>query len=754
MRVQSIVSGFFVACAVAAMTLLAGCAGSEATPSGECGTDADCQANETCDNGTCVLKGMACNNNMDCPPGFMCTGGICTSASITDGDETDTADPDSEPADEDKDSGDSTVDGDDDPVAETEAEPEADPEMFEPEPDPAEETVTEEETPADGDVTEAEAEIEPEAEIDGDAEETVEQTDDIVEAEEETAAEQEPDPEPEAVDETEAESDVVIDCGEVDYRGVCIDNVLYYCISGEVRVDDCEAAGRICEFWTQAGINACLGGDGATCGNEGDPVCADGYACQGGTCQFVGDCSPGAETCTDGDAYACGDDHYWHLKETCADGSVCRVENDTAVCAEPVDGDLDAVDEEPETEIVDDVDPVDDADTVDDVDVVETEPELEEGCGDVTYSGSCEGNVLVYCYEEEVQRVDCGANSMTCQDVDGTGDYWCVSNEGGACTNPPPVYCRNDLVCFQGTCDPADACNTNGWLPDGVTSGSTSNGTNQFDPSCVDTNARGNEMLYMLHINAREWVEVEVNPSGSGDPVLYYLTSCDAGACPLGVDDNGSGSSESFALGSENPAEVFVGVDKYNSGTYSYTVDVTRHAAQTCADVTTINSDRTISGSTSYQFNDYNTTVFGSCADGQSATGNGHDFVYRIVPPAGLETHITVDPDTSSDVVLFLLNACDPAVASCGYCRDYESRGYAETVVVDADTETEFYLVVDGYSEDEGFSFTMDVSFQEPDSGCAAMGRSDTDFLDMMLLWVIATCGVAVALRRRRKVHS
>ena len=354
---------------------------------------------------------------------------------------------------------------------------EADPEIFEPEIDLPEEDVAEQDAEIDGDVTEEELEVEFEAEIDGDAEEAVELEDDVVEAEEgivteqeleaeiaeETEPEVELDPEPEVEAEQEAEAEVEINCDEVGYQGVCINNVLYYCISGNVRTEDCGADSRVCEFWEQAGIHACLGSEGAVCGNEGDPVCAEGYECQNNSCTFVGDCSPGEETCTDGDAYVCGDDHYWSLKETCADGTVCRMDGSTAICAEPVDGDEDTVEDEQE---IDDIDTVDDVDSVDDVEIEE-----EEGCGDITYNGICEDDVLVYCQDDHIERVDCGAAGMTCQDVDGQGDNWCVSNEGGACNNPPPIYCRNDLICYQGTCDPADACNQNGWLADGVTGG-------------------------------------------------------------------------------------------------------------------------------------------------------------------------------------------------------------------------------------------------------------------------------------------
>ena len=86
-------------------------------------------------------------------------------------------------------------------------------------------------------------------------------------------------------------------------------------------------------------------------------------------------------------------------------------------------------------------------------------------------------------------------------------------------------------------------------------------------------------------------------------------------------------------------------------------------------------------------------------------------FTALCVPPV-LKPISPFDPNTSNDVVLFLLDACEPSVASCGYCRDYEVSGYAETVIVDIDGPTEFYVVVDGYSADEGYDFSMDVSFR------------------------------------------
>ena len=63
------------------------------------------------------VKGMACNNNMDCPPGFMCTDGICTNSSMVDGDTVDNTD-DAEMPDLEKDTEEIPADGDDDQTEE------------------------------------------------------------------------------------------------------------------------------------------------------------------------------------------------------------------------------------------------------------------------------------------------------------------------------------------------------------------------------------------------------------------------------------------------------------------------------------------------------------------------------------------------------------------------------------------------------------------------------------------------------------
>lgn len=57
----------------------------------------------------------------------------------------------------------------------------------------------------------------------------------------------------------------------------------------------------------------------------------------------------------------------------------------------------------------------------------EPEPEPVEpasGCGDVTWEGHCEGNTVVWCQDDTIQRHECGA-SAACANIEEYGYYWC-----------------------------------------------------------------------------------------------------------------------------------------------------------------------------------------------------------------------------------------------------------------------------------------------------------------------------------------
>ena len=738
---------------------LAACSSGQSV-SGQCKNDSGCAADQRCADGACVPREGYCESIMDCPIGYGCRDHQCVS--LTPDGDTDVPQ-ETESAPEESDESDDAlppVDGDDETDMEEDQVTEDD--VL---PDLEEDSATTDEPEESADETdpqETDAETDAEPDIEADAEAETEGDSEVLpevehEGEQEPEVEADPDPASDAEPEAEADSDTAdipaeaeqeveegpVSCGDIGQEGVCLGDVLYWCMGNTLKSEDCAADGLLCEYWESAGIYACLGGDGAPCGSVGDPECAPGYQCQDGFCTPEETCTPGAEACRQGDAYRCSNQGRWVLKDDCTGEETCEVNLGVASCVESQpDGDLEA--ETPEAE----EEGIDQPETDETADLTESGENGEsEGCGEVTYEGLCQGNVLVYCYEGGLEYVDCGAEGMVCEDMGG-GDYWCASLEGGYCDTPPPIYCHAGLTCYNHVCQAPDACTTRGYLADGVTSGDTASGTNIMNPSCITSNARGNEALYLLHVGAREWVQVDLAPVSSGDPVLYALSQCNQNSCLVGADDNSSGSSETIYLGSETPGDIIIGADKYNAGTYRYTLTVTRHKAQTCDNVTTISSNTSITGDMRLDFNDYGSAVFGSCDDGDYSVGGGYDHIYRIQRPSAKEADITVTALTSGDPVIFVLDACDPTVAQCGYSLDSD-YGTSEELVVGTSGPTTFYIVVDNYNADEGYRYTLDVQFVDPGSGCAAFDKGG----DVVVVWVLALWGVLFVIGRRRKVH-
>ncbi|HVY47043.1 MAG TPA: hypothetical protein VHB21_14245, partial [Minicystis sp.] len=72
-------------------------------------------------------------------------------------------------------------------------------------------------------------------------------------------------------------------------------------------------------------------------------------------------------------------------------------------------------------------------------------------CGDVTWQGSCEDGVAVYCDGVAVQREDCASQGLGCGFAGDDQGYWCVQgcgdlDEVGACAGSSLRYCDQGQV--------------------------------------------------------------------------------------------------------------------------------------------------------------------------------------------------------------------------------------------------------------------------------------------------------------------
>ena len=154
--------------------------------------------------------------------------------------------------------------------------------------------------------------------------------------------------------------------------------------------------------------------DGKVCGDNGcGGVCGQcdaGDLCESGLC-VPAPCTP------DCDGKTCGDDGCDGVCGTCDSGSLCT---ESGIC------------------------------------------EKIEGCGEITYDGHCEGDVVIWCEDSTVQSYDCTSQGKVCGEKPGVGST-CIEGEtcapacGGRTCGPDGCggscgTCPSGSDCEQGTC--------------------------------------------------------------------------------------------------------------------------------------------------------------------------------------------------------------------------------------------------------------------------------------------------------------
>ena len=239
-------------------------------------------------------------------------------------------------------------------------------------------------------------------------------------------------------------------CKGVGYWGECKDNVLKWCGAGGLQTRDCGACGETCvpnDTWGYFCVSStcgdltfhgqCEGDVVRWCNRTGEPETRD-CAAQGEKCGWSGehgyDCIP---------VDACGGLTYHGVCE----GSISRW------CEDGKAKSYDCAWADQECGWVND----------------------EKGyaclpkapCGDLTYAGTCEGDVARWCGDDGVEVKDCAAHGEVCGWVDDSTGYYC--HKETACGSIDyHGTCDGDVVkwCDSGelkTTDCAETGNTCGW---------------------------------------------------------------------------------------------------------------------------------------------------------------------------------------------------------------------------------------------------------------------------------------------------
>ena len=160
---------------------------------------------------------------------------------------------------------------------------------------------------------------------------------------------------------------------------------------------------------------------GVCFGDSGGPVMV---VASDGSARVAGDLSNGDGSCVGQDNYTRVDAHRdWLVSHT---------------------GPIPGSGEGPEAIAPDDPDPNDDDDNGSGL---HPEPIL-EGCGDLDFIGRCAGDMVEYCKEGQIRRVDCAARSLSCDWHSRDVGWWCVERSGcgdldyfGACQGRTARWC-------------------------------------------------------------------------------------------------------------------------------------------------------------------------------------------------------------------------------------------------------------------------------------------------------------------------
>ncbi len=99
------------------------------------------------------------------------------------------------------------------------------------------------------------------------------------------------------------------------------------------------------------------------------------------------------------------------------------------------------------------------------------EPEPIVGCGDLDYVGRCDGDVVEYCKEDSVRRVDCASRGLSCDWHSRDTGWWCVERSGcgdldyfGSCEGTTARWCDDSGQVQERACERWDM--TCGWVDD------------------------------------------------------------------------------------------------------------------------------------------------------------------------------------------------------------------------------------------------------------------------------------------------
>jgi hypothetical protein len=276
--------------------------------------------------------------------------------------------------------------------------------------------------------------------------------------------------------------------------------------------------------------------------------------------------------------------------------------------------------------------------------------------------------------------------------------------EEAACVPVPVVQCDEAVVIEPG----APAMGTTIGQPDALGAGC---GT-----------PTGGELVYRLR-TARPGT-IEATTSGSDfDTILSVRTVCADEMTELDCDDDGGdGNTSTVNFDVEADTDYFLIIDGYNGASGATVLDV-------AADLDCVDDAECEEG---FRCVEGECEPPGACEmppliepglhmgdtsdrpDTQNATcanASGGEVAYRIRFDAPIQVDARTD-GSDFDTVLKVRTTCDDAETEL-VCDDDDGEGTRSQLVFDAEADTDYFIIVDGYNGASG-AFTLDVRVPEP----------------------------------------
>jgi len=250
-----------------------------------------------------------------------------------------------------------------------------------------------------------------------------------------------------------------------------------------------------------------------------------------------------------------------------------------------------------------------------------------------------------------------------------------------------------------------------------TSSGNVSFATNTTSGSCGGLNS--GDVVYRFTTTAARSITAKVATTDSAfQPVVYLRAVCDSDSatdelgCQAGTDP---GASATLTVGNLPAGTYWLWVDGLYGTMGAFDLSVTSGdpipgpANDYCVGAQEVFANQAIAASTAFAADNYGDGTFSSACDlGYSYVLDGLDVVYVFKPATSGTYVISVTPDASYDVAVWVTSgSCAGDGSACIAVADANPAGAAEAISLNATAGTSYFIVIDSMWTGTGGGFTL-----------------------------------------------